>query len=166
MLEAVRVGPSVGREQVFTGELVVRRLGRCDAVAVRGVTAEEHEAGRRRQQRGRRQDATRTATITDASGRMAVDGTARAQFEQQLAAAADHAKNKVVVAHSARNKLSSLISKVTRGTVMDQMEIRASSCPLLSREAADELGLKSGMLAVTAATHQRLRQDPPQYPGA
>jgi molybdopterin-binding protein len=59
----------------------------------------------------------------------------------------------VVVAHSARNRFSGLISKVTRDTVMAQVEIQAGPHPfvcLLSREAADELGLEPGMLAVAA----------------
>ena len=98
-------------------------------------------------------DAGRVATVTDASGRMAVDGTALAQFAQELAGSSDHAENRVVVAHSARNRFSGLISKVTRGTVMAQVEIQAGPhrfvC-LLSREAADELGLEPGMAAVAA----------------
>jgi molybdopterin-binding protein len=96
-------------------------------------------------------DAGRIETITDASGRMVVDGTALAQFAQELAEPADHTQNRAVVAHSARNRFSGLISKVTRDTVMAQVEIQAGPhrfVSLLSREAADELGLEPGMLAV------------------
>ena len=96
-------------------------------------------------------DAGRIETITDASGRMAVDGTALAQFAQELAEPADHTQSRVVAAHSARNRFSGLISKVTRDTVMAQVEIQAGPhrfVSLLSREAADELGLEPGMLAV------------------
>jgi molybdopterin-binding protein len=98
-------------------------------------------------------DAGRIATITDTSGRMAVDGSALAQLAQELAESADHAENRVVVAHSARNRFSGLISRVTRDTVMAQVEIQAGPhrfVSLLSREAADELGLEPGMLAVAA----------------
>ena len=84
---------------------------------------------------------------------MAVDGTALAHLAQELAESADHTQNSVVVAHSVRNRFSGLISKVTRDTVMAQVEIQAGPhrfvC-LLSREAADELGLEPGMLAVAA----------------
>jgi molybdopterin-binding protein len=96
-------------------------------------------------------DAGRIETITDASGRMVVDGTALAQLAQDLAESADHTQNRAVVAHSARNRFSGLISKVTRDTVMAQVEIQAGPhrfVSLLSREAADELGLEPGMLAV------------------
>ena len=96
-------------------------------------------------------EAGRIESITDASGRMVIDGTALAQFAQELAEPADHTQNRAVVAHSARNRFSGLISKVTRGTVMAQVEIQAGPhrfVSLLSREAADELGLEPGMLAV------------------
>ena len=98
-------------------------------------------------------DAGRIDTNTDASGRMAVEGTALAQLAQELAEAADHEQNQVVVASSARNRFSGLISRVTRDTVMAQVEIQAGPhrfVSLLSREAADELGLEPGMLAVAA----------------
>jgi molybdopterin-binding protein len=94
-------------------------------------------------------DAGRIGTTTDASGRLAVDGTALAG----LAEAADSEQNRVVVASSARNRFSGLISRITRDTVMAQVEIQAGPhrfVSLLSREAADELGLEPGMLAVAA----------------
>ncbi len=98
-------------------------------------------------------DAGRIDTTTDASGRMAVEGTALAALAQELAEAADQGQNRVVVASSARNRFSGLISRVTRDTVMAQVEIQAGPhrfVSLLSREAADELGLEPGMLAVAA----------------
>ena len=98
-------------------------------------------------------DAGRIDTTTDASGRMAVEGTALAEVAQELAEAADHEQNRVVVASSARNRFSGLISRVTRDSVMAQVEIQAGPhrfVSLLSREAADELGLEPGMLAIAA----------------
>ena len=98
-------------------------------------------------------DAGRIDTTTDPSGRMAVEGTALAELAQELAEAADHEPARVVVASSARNRFSGLISRVTRDTVMAQVEIQAGPhrfVSLLSREAADELGLEPGMLAVAA----------------
>jgi molybdopterin-binding protein len=89
--------------------------------------------------------------ITDASGRLAVDGAALARFARELAESADHAEDRMVVAHSARNRFSGLVSRVVRDGVMAQVEIQAGPhrfVSLLSREAADELGLEPGMLAV------------------
>ena len=96
-------------------------------------------------------DGGRIDTITDASGRLAVDGAALARFARELAESADHAEDRMVVAHSARNRFSGLVSRVVRDGVMAQVEIQAGPhrfVSLLSREAADELGLEPGMLAV------------------
>jgi molybdopterin-binding protein len=98
-------------------------------------------------------DAGRIDTTTDPSGRMAVEGTALAGLAQELAEAADREQTRVIVASSARNRFSGLISRITRDTVMAQVEIQAGPhrfVSLLSREAADELGLEPGMLATAA----------------
>ena len=98
-------------------------------------------------------DGGRIDTTVDTSGRMAVDGAALAELARDLAEPADHTESRAVVAHSARNRFSGLISRVTRDTVMAQVEIQAGPyrfVSLLSREAADELGLEPGMLAVAA----------------
>ena len=95
----------------------------------------------------------RIETITDRSGRLAVDGVALARLAQELAEPPDHAADQAVVAHSARNRFSGLVTRVVRDTVMAQVEIQAGPhrfVSLLSREAADELGLEPGMLAVAA----------------
>jgi len=96
-------------------------------------------------------DGGRIETTTDSSGRLAVDGAALSRFAQHLAESADHGESRVVVAHSARNRFSGLVSRVVRDAVMAQVEIQAGPhrfVSLLSREAADELGLEPGMLAV------------------
>ena len=98
-------------------------------------------------------DGGRIETTTDPSGRLAVDGEALARFAQDLVVSADQRESRVVVAHSARNRFSGLVSRVVRDTVMAQVEIQAGPhrfVSLLSREAADELGLEPGMLAVAA----------------
>ena len=98
-------------------------------------------------------DDGRITTITDGSGRLAVDGVALAQLAQELAEPPDHAVDQTVVAHSARNRFTGLITRVVRDTVMAQVEIQAGQhrfVSLLSREAADELGLEPGTLAVAA----------------
>jgi molybdopterin-binding protein len=98
-------------------------------------------------------DGGRIETITDASGRLAVEGVTLARFAQDLAESADNGQAQVVVAHSVRNRFGGLVSRVIRDTVMAQVEIQAGPhrfVSLLSREAADELGLEPGMLAVAA----------------
>jgi molybdopterin-binding protein len=98
-------------------------------------------------------DGGRIETITDASGRVVVDGVALARLAQELAESADQGVGRVVVAHSVRNRFSGLVSRVVRDAVMAQVEIQAGPhrfVSLLSREAADELGLEPGMLAVAA----------------
>jgi len=96
-------------------------------------------------------DGGRIETTTDSSGRLAVDGASLARFAQDLAESADHGESRVVVAHSARNRFSGLVTRVVRDAVMAQAEIQAGPhrfVSLLSREAADELRLEPGMLAV------------------
>jgi molybdopterin-binding protein len=98
-------------------------------------------------------DGGRIETVTDASGVLAVDGVALARLAQELAEAAYHVEDKAVVAHSARNRFSGLVVRVIRDTVMAQVEIQSGPhrfVSLLSREAADELGLEPGMLVVAA----------------
>jgi molybdopterin-binding protein len=98
-------------------------------------------------------DTGRIAFTTDESGRRAVDGVTLARFAQELAASADHLEGGPVVAHSVRNRFTGLVTRVVRDTVMAQVEIQAGPhrfVSLLSREAADELGLEPGVLAVAA----------------
>jgi molybdopterin-binding protein len=98
-------------------------------------------------------DTGRIETTTDPAGRLVVDGVVLARFAQELAESADNGTGRTVVAHSVRNRFSGLVSRVVRGPVMAQVEIQAGPhrfVSLLSREAADELGLEPGVLAVAA----------------
>ena len=57
------------------------------------------------------------------------------------------------MAYLAQNRISGLVTHVVRDAVMAQVEIQAGPhrlVSLLSREAADELGLEPGMLVVAA----------------
>jgi molybdopterin-binding protein len=110
-------------------------------------------------------DGGRIETITDTSGVLAVDGVALARLAQELAEPADHAEDRMVVAHSVRNRFSGLISRVVRDTVMAQVEVQAGPhrfVSLLSREAADELGLEPGMLVVAAVKATNVSVELPQ----
>jgi molybdopterin-binding protein len=98
-------------------------------------------------------EAGRIEQITDASGRLAVDGAALARFAQERAEPGGYPDDRTVTTQSLRNRFAGLVTRVVRDTVMAQVEIQAGPhrfVSLLSREAADELGLEPGMLAVAA----------------
>jgi molybdopterin-binding protein len=95
----------------------------------------------------------RIEQTTDSSGRLAVDGAALARFAQERAESAGHPDHGVITAQSPRNRFAGLVTRVIRDTVMAQVEIQAGPhrfVSLLSREAADELGLEPGMVAIAA----------------
>ena len=77
-----------------------------------------------------------------------------AEFAAELRRDRPSARSRVpVVAESARNRFVGLVTRVIRDTVMAQVEIQAGPyrvVSLMSREAADELGLEPGVLAVAA----------------
>jgi molybdopterin-binding protein len=100
-------------------------------------------------------DGGRLVTVTDASGRKEIDGAELARFAVTLAAEAPApaATAPPVVAESARNRFPGLVTRVVRDGVMAQVEVQAGPhrvVSLMSREAADELQLEPGMLAVAA----------------
>jgi molybdopterin-binding protein len=92
-------------------------------------------------------DQGRLAATTDASGRKAVDGGELARFVRaQREAPGDDAGWQV----SARNRLDGIVTDVRRDGLVAQVEIQAGPFRLVSlmtREAADELGLEPGSLA-------------------
>ena len=110
-------------------------------------------------------EAGRVEKVTDASGFMAIDGVALAALAQELAESADHAGDKMVVAHSVRNRFSGLVTRVVRDTVMAQVEVQAGPhrfVSLLSREAADELHLEPGVLVIAAVKATNVSVELPQ----
>jgi molybdopterin-binding protein len=101
-------------------------------------------------------EAGRLATTQDASGRRVVDGAVLATFAQELAAqdhdAHVHGRGEAS-RQSVRNHFTGLVTRVVRDTVMAQVEIQVGPhriVSLISREAADELGLEPGVLAVAS----------------
>ena len=98
-------------------------------------------------------DAGRLAVTTDSGGRSVVAGAELAAFAQSMAAAGDHPAPGPVRSESARNRFVGLVTRVVRDTVMAQVEIQAGPhrvVSLMSREAADELQLEPGVLAIAA----------------
>jgi molybdopterin-binding protein len=65
---------------------------------------------------------------------------------------------------SARNRLTGIVTRVIRDTVMAQVEIQAGPfrvVSLMSREAADELGLEVGVRAVATVKATQVSVDVP-----
>ena len=106
-------------------------------------------------------------TTDDAAGRRRVDGADLARLAEELAAAADRADLGPVVAESARNRFRGLVTRVVRDTVMAQVEIQSGPhrvVSLMSREAADELGLEPGVLAIAAVKSTNVVVEVPAQP--
>jgi len=112
-------------------------------------------------------DAGRFDTTADPSGRRSVDGADLARLAQELASAADRADLGPVVSESARNRFQGLVTRVVRDTVMAQVEIQSGPhrvVSLMSREAADELGLEPGVLAIAAVKSTHVVVEVPAQP--
>lgn len=95
-------------------------------------------------------DQGRLSPGRDASGRLVVDGAELAALAQELGAAPDPGR---VIGQSARNRMRGIVTRVLRDTVMAQVEMQAGPfrmVSLMSREAADELGLDVGVVVVAA----------------
>jgi molybdopterin-binding protein len=96
-------------------------------------------------------DNGRLETLTDAGGRRAVDGAVLARFAEQNAPALPSIAP--VGLESARNRFVGLVTRVLRDTVMAQVELQCGPyrvVSLMSREAADELGLEPGVTAIAS----------------
>lgn len=85
-------------------------------------------------------------------GRTAIAGADLAAFAASLVDAAEHERTGGA-AVSARNRMRGIVTKVTRDTVMAQVEMVCGPyrvVSLMSSEAATELGLEPGALAVAS----------------
>jgi molybdopterin-binding protein len=90
--------------------------------------------------------------VTAGDGPRTIDGAALAQFVAQQATG-ERLSASPVLGQSTRNRLVGLVTNVVRDTVMAQVEIQAGPfrlVSLMSREAADELCLEPGSLAVAS----------------
>jgi molybdopterin-binding protein len=94
-------------------------------------------------------------------GRRRVDGAVLARFSAKRAANPPF----VAVAESARNHFPGLVTKVTKDKVMAQVEMQAGPyrvVSLMSREAADELKLAPGVLAIASVKSTNVVIEVPQ----
>jgi molybdopterin-binding protein len=94
-------------------------------------------------------DSGRIVTSKDDVGRTVVDGGSLAAFARSHAASA--APDKTGVRRSARNRFVGLVTRVVADGVMAQVEMQCGPhtvTSLMSSEAAHELGLAPGVVAV------------------
>jgi molybdopterin-binding protein len=95
-------------------------------------------------------DAGRLGARRTEGGQRVVDGAALAEFVTGLRHSAEPDE---VMAQSARNRFPGIITRVVKDRIVAQVEVQAGPhrvVSLMTREAADELGLAPGMLAVAA----------------
>ena len=93
-------------------------------------------------------DAGRLDLTPGPNGRLTVDGAQLAALAQELASVPEAGGGRV----SARNRLTGIVTRVTKDLVMAQVDLQAGPfrlVSLVSREAVDELGIEVGSV-VTA----------------
>lgn len=100
-------------------------------------------------------DQGRLPVVQGDNNRKAIEGHELAAFLQRQA---DAPEPGVTVARSARNQMKGIVTRVVKDGVMAQVEMQAGPfriVSLMSREAADELGLEVGSVAVASikSTH-------------
>jgi len=119
----------------------VRRYRVSEAAELLGVSADTVR---------RWTDSGRLPVSKGPGGRRLIDGAELARFAQAHA----HVPSPPAIhSESARNRFTGIVTKVHKDSVMAQVEILAGPhrvVSLMSREAADELGLAPGVLAVAA----------------
>ena len=109
----------------------------------------------------------RLRTTTTDGSRQVVDGVDLARLAQEIAESSDHPEPGPVVSASARNRFVGLVTRVVRDTVMAQVEIQSGPhrvVSLMSREAADELELEPGVLAIASIKSTNVVVELPEKP--
>jgi molybdopterin-binding protein len=105
-------------------------------------------------------DSSRVAARREGNGPAVIDGADLAKLATQLREAPEPG----ATPSSARNRLTGIVTRVVRDTVMAQVEIQAGPfrvVSLMSREAADELGLEVGVRAVATVKATQVSVDVP-----
>jgi molybdopterin-binding protein len=95
-------------------------------------------------------DAGRLGTKRTEGGQRVVDGASLAEFMAGLWHLPEHDQ---VVARSARNRFQGIVTRVDKDEIVAKVELQAGPyrvVSLMTREAADELQLAPGVLAVAA----------------
>jgi molybdopterin-binding protein len=95
-------------------------------------------------------DGGRLRTRRTSGGQRLVDGAAVARLSLELAA---RPEPDAIVGQSARNRFTGIVTRVVKDKVTAQVEIQAGPhrvVSLMTREAADELELAPGVLAIAS----------------
>ncbi len=98
-------------------------------------------------------DSGRIQSTEDSEGRRVIDGVELARVATEQASRPGPLEAGPIVGESARNRFTGVVTKVTLDGVMAQVEIQAGPfrvVSLMSAEAAVELGLEPGVLAVAS----------------
>ncbi len=106
-------------------------------------------------------DSGRLPAHREGGGPAVVDGADLASVATSLREPLDPGTTR---SSSARNRLTGIVTRVVRDTVMAQVEIQAGPfrlVSLMSREAADELGLEVGVRAVATVKATQVSVDVP-----
>jgi molybdopterin-binding protein len=111
-------------------------------------------------------DAGRLGTNRTEGGQRVVDGASLAEFMASLRHLPEHDQ---VIAQSARNRFPGIVTRVAKDEIMAQVELQTGPyrvVSLMTREAADELGLAPGVLAVAAVKATNVVVELPSPPRA
>ncbi len=108
-------------------------------------------------------DAGKVRTATDSAGHRTVDGADLARLAIEMAGDQSSARRN---GQSTRNRIAGIVTRVTKDEVAALVELQAGPYRMVSmitREAADELGLEPGMVAdaVVKATNVSVEIPPP-----
>jgi molybdopterin-binding protein len=98
-------------------------------------------------------DAGRFEPARTGDGRSGIRGSELARLARELAEIPDDGSRISSHRVSARNQLEGIVTDVRRDTVMAQVELccgRYRVVSLMSREAADSLGLEPGVMAIAS----------------
>jgi molybdopterin-binding protein len=112
-------------------------------------------------------DAGRLVAVDDDTGRRVVEGAELARFARERADSAVSLETGPIVQESARNRFTGVVTRVVKDTVMAQVELAAGPfrlVSLMSAEAATELGLEPGVLAVASVKSTNVVVEVPQQP--
>ena len=92
-------------------------------------------------------------TLSKESGRSVIEGAELAALAQEVAAESALSTAFPSSRASSRNRITGIVTRVTKDGVMAQVDMQAGPfriVSLMSREAADELGLEPGSLATAS----------------
>jgi molybdopterin-binding protein len=108
-------------------------------------------------------EAGRIALDRDDVGRLTVDGRELAELLRASSATPEPGR---IVGRSARNRFTGIVTRVVRDGVMAQVEMQAGPfrvVSLMSREAADELALDAGVVAVASVKSTNVVIEIPEH---